>query len=675
MLSVLLPKTRYVLRGKSVVNFLGGSQVLRLLSAKVATQKDEEDGAWAVLAALEKAKEAQGVKVAQLIDGLEAILPLDTFGDSDFDESFIAGSQHQQHTNYQDHTSDPAFFSLPERSLYINPVTKQMNISGNDVRVLLEATRQGRRVDLHTIEALVKAATKHFWTMQRIVSLSPLLATQQLTVIGDLHGSLSDLEAVLSVTGEPTEDNILLFNGDFADRGDHGIEVIAVTCALCLAYPGFVYVNRGNHEDLALSIAYGLAAEVQHKYGASIFRRRLAPLLDNLFRSLPLATVVENDALIVHAGPPPPGIKLADIPKYIDDGRRGLSRTIRTHTETDEGHKRAHELIEALLWSDPIVNSEEDGLENYGGKSDTNGLRGWTPNLSRGAGHKFDSYMIRNLLESEGLTRFVRSHEPVHKGCVRYVVDDGIASAVVPMEFFTVFSASRYPHKEGFNQGAVLRLRYNGHHSVVRYATEEDEPRVGSSFTAFDKNIPSSPMCEGDPSSIRRVLRKVVVSYKSKLLRSLEKLTDRHPNGIPFDDVADVLIQTLQLDEPGLNKPGARIALARAMSIQCHGAPPQTIDALRCIDTLTSEVVDDDFIPEMAPHYPWLRAVFEVIDVDHDGVLSRSDWTEAVNAINARMPMGTNPMNAEDTWRVLDVNGEGHVTSSEWNHLAKILCR
>lgn len=44
------------------------------------------------------------------------------------------------------------------------------------------------------------------------------------------------------------------------------------------------------------------------------------------------------------------------------------------------------------------------------------------------------------------------------------------------MEFFTVFSASRYPCKEGFNQGAILELKSNGNHNVLRYETEDDEP-------------------------------------------------------------------------------------------------------------------------------------------------------------------------------------------------------
>jgi diadenosine tetraphosphatase ApaH/serine/threonine PP2A family protein phosphatase len=376
---------------------------------KTRSERDDGAGAWTVLAALEKAKESQGIQVARLVSSLEALLPR-----SGYDLSEL-GVQ-QQHTNYQQHTTDPAFFSLSPESL--------SNMTGDEVLKILESTRRGRRVDLRTIEALVKAATGQFRRSRpsRVVSLPPLNHDQQLTVIGDLHGSLSDLEAVLGLTGAPSYNNLLLFNGDLADRGDHGIEVIAVVCALYLAYPEFVFVNRGNHEDLALSIAYGLAAEVQHKYGASVFRDRLIPLLDAFFCSLPLATIVEKDALIVHAGPPPPGVKLSDVKQYLcerDDGS-GFSRTIRTDSKdlsvSQQQQSRAQEVVEALLWSDPAVDENAGSLEDYQGQKFNDEMLGWIPNVSRGAGYKFDSDIVRNVLHAEGLIRLVRSHEPGMSG-------------------------------------------------------------------------------------------------------------------------------------------------------------------------------------------------------------------------------------------------------------------
>jgi Calcineurin-like phosphoesterase/EF hand len=642
----------------------------RLVStAKPLDPAKKLKGAWRVLYALEKAKEAQSTQAAQLVSSLEALLPRVRLDDEDVSS--------QQHTFYQEHTSDPAFFSLPEvtfdsfetKSNHEAPI-----ISGDDVRELLKATRKGKRISLHTIEALVKAATSHFQKKPKVVSLPSLQSNQQLTVVGDLHGSLSDLEAVLGLTGEPSENNILLFNGDFADRGDHGIEIIGIVCALCLAYPQFVHLNRGNHEDLALSIAYGLAAEVQHKYGSSVFRIILSPILDAFFRSLPLATVVDNDALIVHAGPPPPETTLSDV-KFLTADSRGMSRTIYNKSDTNGSLKqrKEEEVIEALLWSDPMVDHCEETLTDYHGQMTEDGEElGWVSNTSRGAGHKFDASMVRAVLEAEGLSRLVRSHEPVEKGCARYVVDGG--SFAERMEFFTVFSASRYPHKEGFNQGAVLKLKPNGKHTVLRYATEEDEPLVHYTFTEFDDDNHSSIECAVDSGSILQALQHVAALHRIELVEALEDLSKQlRSNDLPFDAVVDVLIRTFRLDMSGLKKPGAMLAFAKALAFaSCEDeAPPATIRFEDCINVLLVE----DGVDEMTPYVPWLRAVFEMVDMNHDGVLDRSEWLDAVRTINSSLPQGTKPVNAEATWALLDVNGDGHVSSSQWDQLGKAFSR
>lgn len=45
------------------------------------------------------------------------------------------------------------------------------------------------------------------------------------TVVGDLHGSLGDLSKALSSVGTLGPNNVVIFNGDFVDRGTHSVEV------------------------------------------------------------------------------------------------------------------------------------------------------------------------------------------------------------------------------------------------------------------------------------------------------------------------------------------------------------------------------------------------------------------------------------------------------------------
>ncbi|SEA16226.1 serine/threonine protein phosphatase 1 [Desulfuromusa kysingii] len=73
---------------------------------------------------------------------------------------------------------------------------------------------------------------------------------KRLIAIGDIHGHLSKLDHLLSQV-QPTDQDQLVFLGDYIDRGPQSKQVIDALIDLQMEYPKTVFL-RGNHEQLFL---------------------------------------------------------------------------------------------------------------------------------------------------------------------------------------------------------------------------------------------------------------------------------------------------------------------------------------------------------------------------------------------------------------------------------------
>ena len=72
--------------------------------------------------------------------------------------------------------------------------------------------------------------------------------------IGDIHGDLRELDTLLGRLPELTQDDTVVFLGDYLDRGPKSAEVIDRVRALTSATPAKVVALRGNHEDAWLEV-------------------------------------------------------------------------------------------------------------------------------------------------------------------------------------------------------------------------------------------------------------------------------------------------------------------------------------------------------------------------------------------------------------------------------------
>ncbi|XP_075853857.1 serine/threonine-protein phosphatase with EF-hands 2 [Microcebus murinus] len=164
---------------------------------------------------------------------------------------------------------------------------------------LVEAFRLRQQLHARYVLHLLHEAKKHLVQLPNITRVSTCYS-EEVTVCGDLHGQLDDLIFIFYKNGLPSPERVYVFNGDFVDRGKDSVEILMVLFAFMLVYPKEFHLNRGNHEDHMVNLRYGFTKEVMNKY--KIHGKKILRTLQDVFRWLPLATLVDEKVLILHGG-------------------------------------------------------------------------------------------------------------------------------------------------------------------------------------------------------------------------------------------------------------------------------------------------------------------------------------------------------------------------------------
>jgi diadenosine tetraphosphatase ApaH/serine/threonine PP2A family protein phosphatase len=284
-------------------------------------------------------------------------------------------------------------------------------LNEDSVRCLVEYLRSGKTLSRKYVYQILVESKKILLSQPNVLYLQCTDVDENekmLTIVGDIHGQFFDLMEMFTVTGEPSQQNRFVFNGDFVDRGSNSVEVVLTLLAYQILYPSSVFLLRGNHECRNINSIYGFEQEIAFKYNDE----GLFGLFNEVFQHLPLCAIVNSLALVLHGGLfSQNGIKISDLEK--------LNRA----SESEE-----FGLLADMLWSDP---------QQIMGRAHS----------PRGAGILFGPDITKMFLEENGLTLLIRSHEVCKKG---YAVEhDGMV--------ITVFSAPNYCGQVG-NSGAVVRL-------------------------------------------------------------------------------------------------------------------------------------------------------------------------------------------------------------------------
>ncbi|MEM4245930.1 MAG: metallophosphoesterase family protein, partial [Candidatus Bathyarchaeia archaeon] len=199
--------------------------------------------------------------------------------------------------------------------------------------------------------------------------------------VGDLHGDLRSLIGILSKSRTLARmgKSILVFLGDYGDRGDRSAEVYYTILRLKSEHPNSVLLLRGNHEgpeDLR-ALPHDLPHHLKRRLGDgwdSVYR---GPL--NLFPALCPEALIPEKYLMVHGGLPSTARTLSDL-AFADQAHPG----------------KPH--LEEVLWSDPVE-----------------GLEGAAPS-ERGAGRRFGPDVTERMLKIFGAKTLIRGHEPSERG-------------------------------------------------------------------------------------------------------------------------------------------------------------------------------------------------------------------------------------------------------------------
>lgn len=484
----------------------------------------------------------------------------------------------------------------------------------------------GEQLDSDSFLNLLKAACFVLSQEPTLIDLREReTAPEEITVVGDLHGSLKCLVKVLDVVGyfemADLQNKLIVFDGDYVDRGNHSLEVLCTLLLLKLSLPKNIILLRGNHEDTMTASMYGFREELDEKYGLHDDYERGQELWDNIgnvFASFPIALRTQT-AVILHGGIPTDDFELDLLAAVSAESRMEMPSV-----QSPEG--MMEELVQGIMWSDPAA---EDGLvEN-----------------ERGAGVEFGPDITRDFLDRHNLKYIIRAHEPVEEGTKLDDIGDGRG-------VITVFSVAAYPFDEGTNFGAVLHLE-----------DKEDGCFETTTFSLEDagQHLEAKQLTQ----QYSGVLESFLESNRKKLTKAFQSTEDANGRVTAMDwgiimaqelDLPDVEWDLLQPVLAPTTKPKGDLIDWKHFLMK-HSTKKCNVDLL-----------DADHLSILHENKNKFLHIFQLLDTDGNGTIDKDEFLSGISTFNDHLPHGKklDESQAKELFQVLDIDGDGEVSIDEF---------
>jgi len=173
----------------------------------------------------------------------------------------------------------------------------------------------------------------------------------ELVIIGDLHGDFVTLRQIIDkkqFIENMESDNpsiVLVFEGDYLDRGKKDVEVMEALLELKRRYPKNVVLMKADHEVKRGKVSHhDYPDRAESHYGDD---KVFDQLHDQILDILPRAVFCGNGVVMVHGGP-----------LYYD---LDLKKLARLHGDSSNARTAFDEV---MTWADPQVMSDSDITQN-----------------------------------------------------------------------------------------------------------------------------------------------------------------------------------------------------------------------------------------------------------------------------------------------------------------------